>query len=433
MGLLCTEAAKLGLPRLKTEIIETAVLRGPAQTFAVLPCIHDEAEQLKVLYENPPALGATLDRPCPECDSEVTRGDDRSRTATALTYDWKMLQAKAEVCDVHTKDKRYFDKARKELKDKYKNILVDFNDQLINGMGNVSGAESTHLMGVEGFIDYIKSNYYDDVEIFATDDGTATGTPQPLSLPWIRRLQSVARCVGKQAVLMSGIDAFNAAQDLIESTQGNTAEHLMAEMFGQPVAADGRYNGFDWIVNDHVGRELTASYTGTFKYTAAGGSGSTVTIDSGNYAWPGLSDRDIGRTVEFQTAAGVATDVYAASVTTAKISSVTNPFVFVIDETFDTDPVAAEYKLVIKKTDRIYAIIFDEEDGFAWRHPDANGSTSFSEGGRCLPTVCGMREMYVGPLQDNPTRHRWWVQMYGEFYNGSVDSVAVLSHFDYSL
>jgi len=99
----------------------------------------------------------------------------------------------------------------------------------------------------------------------------------------------------------------------------------------------------------------------------------------------------------------------------------------------DTDPVAAELDLYIDKTDRIYAIIFDQEDGFAWRHPDANGSTSFSEGGRCLPTVCGMREMYVGPLQDKPTTHRWWVQMYGEFYNGSVDSVAVLSHFDYSL
>lgn len=417
MALLCDEAARLNLPRLKTRIIETDIKRGPSQLFARLPFKHDEAETLKLLFEQNTDVNSSCMDPCNTCDPNYTDscsgnpgygGDcniaSDTRNSEPLLLHWRMLGRVADVCEVHTFDKRYFDRKLNEIQKHHKFILRDFAKQMINATG-----QGLTMNGWEYFLTYIHDNY-NPVQLYHTCDSTCTGDPRPLNLPAIRKLITLARCDQYDA-LVSDLDSFNAAMALLESAGGNTAGMLMAEMFGMRVASDGQYMGIPWIVSDDVGVEKTT--------VGAVVAGTTVTVT--DRCWLGFSSLDCGREVSW---AGV---VFGGNAKTT-IASVISPTQAVLTTAPDSTPAGgAQFKL--EETNAIYAVHFSEDDGFHFRHPEPNGSVSNATGYKCLPSVGGIQEVEIGPLQNCPTIHRTFIRMYGNFSLESVDALARLSHY----
>lgn len=424
MALLCDEAARLNLPRLKTRIIETDIKRGPSQIFARLPFKHDEAETLKLLFEQNTAVGSRCIDPCPPCDPLTSNGcmgtpgfgangacsiPEDSRGSNELLLHWRMLGSNADVCTVHTFDRRLFDKKVTEIMKHHKYILHDFANQMINAAG-----QGLTMNGIEYFLDYVNTNY-NQVKLYHTCDNTNTGDPRPLNLPAIRKLITVARCDQYDA-LVSDLESFNATMALLESAGGNTAGMLMQEMFGMNVVSDGQYMGIPWIISDFVGAEKTSA---VFATTAAS---TTVTVATTDRCWPGFTCLDVGRTI---SVAGV--DWGAGNDATTTIASVVDLNTVVVADVANQTVAAGAGTLA--STHAIYAVHFDEEDGFHFRHPEANGSVRRESGFKCLPSVGGLKEIDLGPLQTCPTIERTFIRLYGNFSLENVDALARLSHY----
>ena len=415
MALLCEEAARLTQSRLKTKIISTSLKRGPAELTSRLPCIHDEADTLKLLFEGTGDVGSSLVDQCPPCSTgfsinQTCATNGQSRDSVEFFLGWKMMQRFADVCDAHTYDKRFFDRKMVEIHKQYSYMLKEWNDYMFNAMGHNSLAFS----GLEYWISYISSNFRSEIEIWGTSDETPTGVAQPFGLPMVRKLLTSVVC-GAYDGIITDLDTANALMTLIEAAGGNTAPMLMAESFGVPIMSHGQYNGAPIIVSDYVGRAKTTS-TGV-----AAAASTTFSVPSTDTSFIGFNNRDIGRTFS-------ATGATFGGAATTTIAAVVDPYTVTLAVATDA-AITTGTTATLAATNVMYAVRFAPEDGFHFRHPAANGSAP-SNVYPCLPSVCGLAEMSLGPLQNCPTIDRTVIQLRGQFALESVYAVAVLAGYD---
>lgn len=418
MPLLVAEAARLTLPDLKTEILETQIIRGAPMLFARVPFRNDDAETMRLLWEDNSSVSTSLADPC--LDTELqgtstcsTASDSRDSLIQDIT--WKHMRRHADVCVLHTFDNRHFDRKRVEMRKQAKYLVEDWANQLFNGKGN-----GLNYHGIEFYLDYMVDTLgLVGLKRYHTDDGTATGVAQALSLPAITEAMMQVRC-GTYSAIISDLSSFINFRALIEVAGGNTAPMLMAENFGVSVFSHGQYNGVPWIVYDRVGASKTTSAS-----VGITSGDQTVTVDvsasTGDPGWEGFGDLDVGREITIPGAGVAAGDL----VTT--IQSVTDANTVEVDDAASTTVAASSGSLTVTATNVIYMVNFDEDDGFHYRYPEQNGSFPATVG-KCLPSVGGMTEINIGLLQ-NCEIDRVRLRTYGNFANEGADSIVRLSHY----
>lgn len=415
MPLLVAEAARLTLPDLKTEILETQIIRGAPMLFARVPFRNDQAETMRLLWESATNVATSLADPCLDAELQgaacVTASDSRE----SITQDiaWKHMRRHADVCVLHTFDKRHFDRKRVEMRKQAKYLVEDWADQLFNGFGN-----GLNFHGIEYYLDYMVNTLgLTGLVRYGTDDGTSGGLPQNLSLPMITEALMQVRC-GTYSAIVSDLQSFINFRALIEAAGGNTAPMLMAENFGVSIFSHGQYNGVPWIVYDRI---AAAKSTAEGQITTAT---TTLTIDvtgaTGDVGWIGFNSLDVGRDI---TVAGAGA---GGAVLSTTIASVTNANVVELDDAAGTT-VAADAAVALPATNAIYMVNFDEDDGVHYRYPEVNGSFPATVG-KCLPSVGGMTEINIGLLQSCEI-DRVRLRAYGNFANEGADSIVRLSHY----
>ena len=412
MGLLVAEAAKLALPRLKMEILETQIIRGAPELFARIPFRVDEAEDIKLLWEGNQAPSSSLAHPGQDselADPTTSTTASDGRTIVEQTLNWRHMRRHADVLVINTFDRRFFDKKREEIGKQAKYITEDWADQLVNGFSNTA----LTFAGMEFFLDYMTTTLgRAELSRYNTDDDLSSGTAQALSLTAINRTRKTMRC-GTFAFVIVDLDTFIEFNALLEAKGGNTAPMLMAESFGVPIMSDGQYNGLPIIVYDEVGRAKASTQGDSTNADA------TLNVLAADDKWIGWTSLDVGRRI-------IVTDGLSGPVIhDANILSVTDADTVELDanntNTVSPTPIAMEAVSVM------YFVNPDESDGFHYRHPEQNGSLPRTVG-KCLPSVGGFTEINIGLLQGSEIE-RTRLRGYGNFANEGIDSLARLSHY----
>ena len=401
MPLLREEADKLTIESLQKGVIEVLITRGARELLGKLPFKSFQGTAYTFVAEKALPDSASIADPYGNTIATGVGSYNRIPVASGS------FMRNADTAVIDTIGKSNINKQRRQDTIRAAKALSrDFMDQFINGT-HVVGADVS-LEGLEHWLDFYAPDFPEQT-VYATDAGTAAdyGNAQALSLTLLDDLLTRFKGDGFDCIV-SNRETQVAFQNLLNLAGGNTAGMFMEDKFGKMYWA---YRGTPWHVFDVVGQAKRTTPGDAQAGIAAGSAtvvaGGTLTVTDPRFV--GFSSIDVGRAVSVN---GVAQGV---------IDSVTSNRVVEVSAA-----VAATGALEVAKTNAIYCIRFDEEDGTTALYHEGRGNAA--ENGEYEGPISGFDAEDLGRLESSEklrTRLTW----YGSFAVQSPHAIARLSHF----
>ena len=336
-------------------------------------------------------------------------------TRQRIAVESAMLIRNADTAKIDVVGKSNINNARaNDLMLASKKLASDFTYSFINDI-HVDGGTDFNLKGLEYWIDFWNGSFTEQ-EVYGTDDETATGTAQNLSLRMVDDLLS--RQKGDEFdVIYSDRATMVTFTNLYNLAGGNTATIFMDPNFGKGSAAVFMYRGKPWYVMDDVGAAKTSSGNGAITASDA-----TLTVDmssaTGDPHFPGFSNLDIGRAITVPGAGAAAADLVT---TIASINSVSS-----VELAVNASTTVSDASVSLAAVNAIYAVRYDEEDGVSSIYHQNRGVPA--NAGQHYGPIAGFDAEDLGLLEASPF-YRTRLDWYGNFVGQSPFAIARLSHY----
>lgn len=408
MPLLKTQADLLTLPSLQKGVIEVLITRGARALLERLPFKSFEGSSHDFNAEvSLPTGNSSRD---PYGTTIPTGVGTRQR----ISVDSGMLARNADTAKIDVIGKSDINNQRaNDLILASKKLADDLTNMFVNGV-HIDAGTDFNLKGLEYWINFYNGTFTEQ-EVFGTDTGAVTGTPQNLSLRMVDDLLS--RNYGAEFdTIYSDRQTMVTFMNLYNLAGGNTGAMFMDDMFGKSAAVF-MYRGKPWYVLDHAGAAKVSNGNGAISMSDA-----TLTVDmtsaSGDPHFPGFTSLDVGRSI---TVAGAGASGATLSTTIASVTDVDEVELAATASTTVTDAI-----VTVAATNVIYVVRHDEEDGVCAIHHQNRGIPA--NPGQYFGPVAGFDAEDLGLLEASPM-YRTRLDWFGNFVVQSPYAVARLSHF----
>lgn len=372
------EANKLTIPSLLRGVLETIRKRGLPDFFALLAFKQFEGSTYDFNWElTNPTNGSVVD---PYSTADLAEGVG-TRTRVALAT--KALGRNVDTAKIDMIGKSNVNNIRaQDIRDAAKAMTFDFAKEAILGMGR-----DNHMNGLDYWVDYWGANGYAD------QDFNAAGATFSSELMYDMLLRT--KMEGFDAIFADRITTVQFMA-LLAELPGNTPTHIMDPRFGKAIL---NFNGIPWITLDTIAEDKVATSA------VVSGTGTVITQAANDNGFVGFSQSDIGKVVSDGSNTSTISAVNFSTGVATISGSITDGTKTITVQGADTAGLVAAR--------RIYAVRFDEGDGFtAVHHSNPDGPAP--DNGEFLTSVAGFSARDLGELQ-GPNIKRARMDWFGNF------------------
>ena len=403
MPILKVEADKISNDSLQKGVVEVIIERGARELLQYLPFKGFEGRAYAFNMEKTLPTGSSARDPY-----GTTALPDGVGTRERISVETGMLSRNADTAKIDVIGKSDVNDARyQDTVLAAKKLAADFMEQFISGKGS-----RWNMRGLEYWGDYYPTVNadYGDMLVYNTNTGLSSGTKAALALTDLDNLLSLYKGDRFQ-MIASDRQTYVAYRNLLIAAGGNIANMFMKNNFGESIPA---YDGIPWLILDPVGQAKAGADA---DYDHTGGASErlmTVDVTSDPY-WIGFSSLDVGRQVTFS---GAATGTIETIVSETAVTFTTgdNPGSDVSAESF-----------TVAKTNAIYALRFDEQDGVtAVNHSNQGGAAAPT--GDYYGPIGGFDAEDLGILE-GLNNYRTRLSWFGNIVNHNPHAMARLSHY----